>query len=286
MEMPLISILMTAYNRQEFISDAINSVKNSTYQNWELIIVDDSSVDNTVEIAQYFADNDSRIKLYINEFNLGDYTNRNKASSYAQGEFLMFVDSDDKLYSNSINNILSIVSPLVDFDFGMYWPHSDDTFIKDSKQALREHFFGRQFLYIGPGGIIIRRSFFEKINRFPEKYGPANDMYFNLKACCYSKIVLIPFEFLFYRRHEGQEGNNLYGYLYNNYLYLRDALNELPLPFSSKELELLKIKNKRRFIINLLNFYRKSFDFKKTRIAYRKAFFSLKDIMQGCFHFF
>ncbi len=284
MNSPLVSILMTAFNRQQYIAEAIQSVINSTYKNWELIIVDDNSTDSTVIIAQEFVSIDSRIKLYINEINLGDYPNRNKATSYAQGQYLMFVDSDDKLYIDSISKILLIITPLVGFNFGMYWPHSKDSFVMDSKEALREHFFGRQFLYMGPGGTIIRRSYFEQINQYPEKYGPANDMYFNLKACCYSKILLIPFEFHFYRLHEGQEGNNLYSYMYNNYLYMRDALNELPLPFSPKELSWLKKKNKRRFIVHLFNFYRKTFDFKKTRYAYKKTLFSLKDVFQGCFH--
>ena len=281
---PLISILMTAFNRQLFIAEAIQSVINSNYNNWELIIVDDNSSDSTVLIAKEFVLKDRRIKLYVNEINLGDYPNRNRAASYARGQYLMFVDSDDILYSDSIKNILSIITPLVGFNFGMYWPHSKDTFVMNSKEALREHFFGRQFLYIGPGGTIIRRSFFEQINKYPEKYGPANDMYFNLKACCYSPIVLIPFEFHFYRRHEGQEVNNLYSYMYNNYLYMRDALDELPLPFSSKELSWLKKKNKRRFTVHLINFYRKTFDFKKTSFAYKKTLFSLKDIFQACFH--
>jgi glycosyltransferase involved in cell wall biosynthesis len=284
MDIPLFSILMTAYNRQDFISDSINSVINSTYQNWELIIVDDHSFDNTFLIAQFFANKDSRIKLYINDKNLGDYPNRNKAAGYAQGDYIMYVDSDDLLFCNTIENILSIISPLVDFNFGMYWPHTKDTFVMESKQALREHFFGRQFLYMGPGGTIVRRSFFEQINKYPEKYGPANDMYFNLKACCYSKILLIPFEFNFYRRHDGQESNDINSYVYNNYLYMRDALVELPLPFSGLEISWLKNKNKRRFIVQLFNYYRNSFDFNKTRFAYKMAFFSVKDIFQGCFH--
>ena len=65
----LVSILMTAYNRQQFISEAIESVLASTFQNWELIIVDDASKDNTVSIAKSYADKDQRIKVYINENN-------------------------------------------------------------------------------------------------------------------------------------------------------------------------------------------------------------------------
>ena len=89
--MPLVSILMTAYNREKYIAEAIKSVLSSTFINFELIIVDDASVDNTVAIAQTYAANDNRLKVYINEKNIGDYPNRNKAAGYATGTFITYV---------------------------------------------------------------------------------------------------------------------------------------------------------------------------------------------------
>ena len=69
-KMPLVSVLMTAYNREKYISAAIESVLESTYTNFELIIVDDGSTDRTIEIAKTFAVNDARIKVYINKPNV------------------------------------------------------------------------------------------------------------------------------------------------------------------------------------------------------------------------
>ena len=66
---PLVSILMTVFNREKFINEAIDSVIASSYTNWELIIVDDSSKDNSVELARTYADKEPPIKLYINEKN-------------------------------------------------------------------------------------------------------------------------------------------------------------------------------------------------------------------------
>ncbi|MBN8834489.1 MAG: glycosyltransferase family 2 protein [Sphingobacteriales bacterium] len=74
---PLVSVLMTAYNRQPFIAEAIESVIASTYQNWELIIVDDCSNDDTVSIAKSYLLKDNRIQVFENKKNLGDYPNRN-----------------------------------------------------------------------------------------------------------------------------------------------------------------------------------------------------------------
>ena len=80
---PLVSLLMTAFNREKYIAEAIESVLASTYTNFELIVVDDCSKDATVEIARKYEKQDERIKVYINEINLGQFPNRNKAAEYA-----------------------------------------------------------------------------------------------------------------------------------------------------------------------------------------------------------
>src|SRR5437764_11938447 len=77
---PLLSVLMTAYNREKYISQAIESVLRSSFADFELIIVDDVSKDNTVGIARNYAHQDKRISVVVNEKNLGDYGNRNKAA--------------------------------------------------------------------------------------------------------------------------------------------------------------------------------------------------------------
>ncbi len=137
---------------------------------------------------------------------------------------------------------------------------------------------------IGPGGTILRRSFFEQIGGYPEKYGPANDMYFNLKAVAAGPILMLPFAFNFYRIHEGQEINNKYSYLYNNFNYLRDALAELDLPLTEKEKEWLLNKNRRRFLVNLVRYLRKTGDAGKTIAARKDAGFGLKDFIKALVH--
>lgn len=278
---PLVSILMTAYNRERYIGEAIQSVLDNSYPNFELLIVDDGSKDDTIAIARSFEVKDSRVKVYLNEKNLGDYPNRNKAVSLATGEYFIFVDSDDKLLPETIQRILASVAHDPSFNFAMYWAHDKRTFTMTGKEALTEHFFGQQFLYMGPGGTFIRRSFFNRIGGYPVKYGPANDMYFNLKACCNTAIHLFPFEFIYYRIHDGQEINNKFSYLYNNYNYMRDALHELPIPFEKKQLDWLIKKNKRRFVVNWLGFFIRGLKFRKAASAWRKADFTLHYFFQG-----
>src|SRR6186713_1635409 len=104
---PLVSVLMTSYNREKYISDAIESVLASTYVNFEVIVVDDCSKDRTVELARSYAERDSRIKIYENEKNLGDYPNRNRAATYAKGKYLKYIDADDYIYPWGLELLIS-----------------------------------------------------------------------------------------------------------------------------------------------------------------------------------
>src|ERR1700689_462412 len=118
-KLPLVSILMTAFNREKYIAEAIESILQSTYKNFELIIVDDCSKDKTVEIAKSYAQKDSRIKVYVNEKNLGDYPNRNKAASYANGKYLKYVDSDDIIYPHCLDVMVGCMEKFSEAAFGL-----------------------------------------------------------------------------------------------------------------------------------------------------------------------
>lgn len=91
----LISIITPNFNSEKFISQTINSAINQTYTNWEMIIVDDVSTDNSVAIITSFCKQDSRIKLHQLPKNSGAAIARNKAISLAKGNFIAFLDSDD-----------------------------------------------------------------------------------------------------------------------------------------------------------------------------------------------
>ena len=94
-ETPLISIVMPAYNAGKYIEQAIESVIGQTYKNWELIVLDDGSVDDTKEIIQQKVQCDKRIFLYENESNMGVSATRNRGIEVAKGDWVAFLDSDD-----------------------------------------------------------------------------------------------------------------------------------------------------------------------------------------------
>ena len=89
----LVSVIMPSWNTERFIAETIQSVIDQTYQNWELLIVDDCSTDNTDEIVKSFKDD--RIKYFHNEKNSGAALTRNRAMREARGEWIAFLDSDD-----------------------------------------------------------------------------------------------------------------------------------------------------------------------------------------------
>jgi len=91
----LVSIITPSYNCQDFISETISSVLSQTYKNWEMIIVDDCSSDQSVQTINTFIQSDSRIKLIFNDINEGAAVSRNKAIDQARGKYIAFLDSDD-----------------------------------------------------------------------------------------------------------------------------------------------------------------------------------------------
>jgi glycosyltransferase involved in cell wall biosynthesis len=282
---PLVSVLMTSYNREQYIAEAIESVLASTYTNFELIIVDDRSQDKTVEIARSYVAKDDRLQLQINEKNLGDYPNRNEAASLAKGKYIMFCDSDDMFYPDTIVYCVSAMEKNGKAQFGMYYAGpAEQPFLLSPAEVIKKHFFSEPLLNMGPGGTILNRNFFCEINGYPEKYGPANDMYFNLKASSKKDILLLPKLFLHYRIHDGQEKNNLYSYVHYNFRYLDDALKELDLGLSTKNKEYLRNKNSRRFIVNVFNQFKENRNPKMVIDLWNKAGFNIKNLVSGIFH--
>lgn len=118
---PLVSIVTPAYNAEEFIADSIDSVLAQTYKNWELIIVDDGSVDNTTDIIKDYLNRDSRIKLIRLTKNMGAAKARNAAIKKARGKYLAFLDSDDMWLSEKLEIQLAyMIKEKLHFTFTSY----------------------------------------------------------------------------------------------------------------------------------------------------------------------
>ncbi len=99
----LVSIIMPAYNCGDFIGTTLESVMSQTYKNWEVIIVDDCSKDNTTEVVKLYSLKNPRIKYYKLDTNSGAAVARNKAIDLASGKYMAFLDSDDVWFPEKLS---------------------------------------------------------------------------------------------------------------------------------------------------------------------------------------
>lgn len=287
-ERPLVSVLMTAYNREKYIGDAIESVLSSTYENFELIIVDDCSKDNTVEIIKCYEAKDARIKFYLNEKNLGDYANRNKAAGYASGKYIKYCDSDDKLYNWTLDYCVTMMEKYPKAGMGILNLNKNiPQEFMDSAEAIHFNFFQTEILAIGPSGTIMRRKLFKKLGGFKTEYGTAADMYFNLNISALYPIVILKEIFFFYRVHHGQElqdkSKYLYTYLCYNFRYLNDAVQLAGFPLSNAEKAVLVKKSKRTFVKTFLSYLKATGNFSRAKNAFQISGIGLSGFLRGIF---
>lgn len=92
---PLVTVAMSVYNVEQFVRDAVNAIINQSYRHLEVIIIDDASTDNTLDVLKEFADMDSRIRIIQQESNQGLSVSRNRAISEAKGKYIIMLDGDD-----------------------------------------------------------------------------------------------------------------------------------------------------------------------------------------------
>lgn len=123
----LVSILIPTYNTEKFIKATLQSVQNQTFSNWEMILVDDASTDQTVAIIEEFAQNDNRIKLFRLEKNSGNGFARNIALEKASGKYIAYLDADDLWFPEKLEKqIRFLKTKNLPFTFSFYDCIDDD----------------------------------------------------------------------------------------------------------------------------------------------------------------
>jgi glycosyltransferase involved in cell wall biosynthesis len=252
MDEPLVSVLMTSFNREKYIGEAIDSVLRSEYGNFELIIVDDASSDNTVKIAKSFADKDPRVRLYENPQNLGDYQNRNQAASFARGKYLKYVDSDDLIYPHTLNVMVEAMEKFPEagmalsarsIDFEYAYP-----FFSDPKKSYEDYFILDGFLANGPLASIIRRDVFMMLNGFSGKR-MVGDLELWLIIAARYPILRLPKNLVYWRQHEEQEYKKGFDFYVLNLMQVyKEILTDGQCPFAAdKRLLIFKREKKKRY---------------------------------------
>lgn len=226
---PLISILVPVYNHEKFIGDTINSVINQTYQNWEMLIVDDCSIDGSWDIIQEYAKKDNRIKAFRNEFNKGLILNWKFLIDNSKGECIAFLEGDDLFHKDNLKKKTEIFEkyPEVEMVYCNFKVISEngeilieDNFKKNkirlyqNEKILPEDFiFARNAPLSSYSQVMIKRDIVS-VSGYPrsldlkEKIFLPSDWDFNFRISTKNKIYALDEILLRYRKHLNNNSSN------------------------------------------------------------------------------
>lgn len=168
--MPTVSIIMPAFNAERTISESIESVRHQTMGDWELIVCDDGSSDQTISIVEKYAEADSRIHLLTNQYKKGAAGARNSAIDSSKGRYIAFLDSDDLWHEQKLEKQLAFMkeNELVFSytDYRMFIEHRSSG--KDLLTADRYDFNDIvKYCNIGCLTVMLDKAYWKELIRFP-----------------------------------------------------------------------------------------------------------------------
>jgi glycosyltransferase involved in cell wall biosynthesis len=219
MKKPLVSVCIPAYNSAVYLKRTMESVLCQHYQNIELVVVDDCSKDNTIEIAESIAD--PRIRIVKNEKNLGMTGNWNKCLAEAKGDYIKLICADDILYKDSIEKELRVLLAHSEVTLAM----SDTALIDengrrtgcfkrypkagllDGKKIAKRALIFKSF-FGAPCNTLFPRSSYERAGGFDPEFPYILDFDMWLRMACLGKIYVIHEELNGFRvRNDSNTGN-------------------------------------------------------------------------------
>lgn len=171
----MVSIIMPTYNRSKTLAQSIESVLKQTYKDWQLIVVDDGSTDNTEDLMAAYKD-DKRI-IYYKQANAGPIKARNNGARLAEGEWLAFLDSDDEWLPEKLEKQLAMAEGKGDvLIFGNFF-YVDETgkiigeFFKDKSQPYSGKILPHLLLdnFILTSSVLVNKKIFDEVGGFNEK---------------------------------------------------------------------------------------------------------------------
>ncbi|MDX6190095.1 glycosyltransferase family A protein [Flavobacterium sp. Fl-318] len=196
MNQPLISIIIPAYNRGHLIDETLDSILAQTYSNWECIVVDDDSTDNTEAVVEEYVKKDSRFYFHKRPKSKvkGANSCRNFGFEVSKGEWIKWLDSDDIMYTEGLSSESKLIneyskvilSPLVLYDFDLKKEIKKSTVF--SVNLVHDYFTAKVALYVS--GPLWKRSFLNKQDYlFDEKISNVDDWDFNMRML-YEKPII------------------------------------------------------------------------------------------------
>lgn len=174
----LVSVIMSTYNSEKYISKAIESILKQSYKNFEFLIIDDNSTDKTLEIIQKFENLDKRIRSYKNLTNLGLTKSLNKAIALSQGNFIARQDDDDISYEKRLESQIKYVTK---FNYDVCFSRA--RIIKNNQLIPKFSCYLPNKVvvnYKNPfihGTLIIKKNILNKMGNYNEKFYYSQDYY-------------------------------------------------------------------------------------------------------------
>jgi glycosyltransferase involved in cell wall biosynthesis len=218
-KLPKVSICIPSYNCDAYIGKAIQSVLDQTCQDFEIIVADDRSTDNSEEVIKSFKD--PRIRFFRNEKNIGMVPNTNKASRLAKGEFVGILHPDDYYATKMIEAALEAFSenPNVGFTYSSYVViDEDDKIVTRVKLCDRDKTFKskEEFKklaiqnYAPPSAVLFRRKCYEDVGPFDEEFPYPNDWNMWLRISLKYDSACLSDYLCYYRMHRKSVSTLMY----------------------------------------------------------------------------
>lgn len=204
---PVITVIMPCYNSSATVLEAIDSVKAQTFSNWELLVIDDGSSDNTPEVVTSVSD--ARIRM-IRQVNGGSASARNKGLEHAKGEYIAFLDSDDSWEPDFLAQMLNALAPEHEAVLAYCgWQNigleggRGKPFIPPDYEPLdrAETFLGGCRWPIH--GVLVRRQVIERAGGFDPLLQASEDYDLWLRIVMQGRLVLVPRVLAYYKHHGG-----------------------------------------------------------------------------------
>ena len=142
MKKPLVTIICTCYNHQNYVVETLDSIKNQTYTNIEIVVVDDCSADNSVSVIKKWISNQPNLKLIVNDKNLGLTKSFNNAVTFSKGAYLMDLAADDVLARNCIEKLINSYTSFNNPNIGIIY--SNATMIDENGCFISDFFDERR----------------------------------------------------------------------------------------------------------------------------------------------
>ena len=213
---PIVSVIIPTYNRAHLIGRAIKSVLNQTYQDFEIIVVDDGSTDNTGEIIRGFKD--KRVK-YIKKYkeNKGSSVARNIGIKVARGKYIALLDSDDEWLPEKLDKQIKVLqseSPEVGVVYSnLLYIDENGKNMSKFRNPKKEGYIYEDLLgknYVGTDStLLIRKECFNRVGLFDDLLNTQQDWDMWIRIAKYYRFALIKVPLVKYRLHSNQISRNL-----------------------------------------------------------------------------